>query len=70
MTNLRKRYGNTEALCDVTFEVRTGQILGLLGPNGAGKTTALECILGLRQPDAGSIHIDGLDLGSKQPGRS
>jgi ABC-2 type transport system ATP-binding protein len=39
-----------------------GQIFGLLGPNGAGKTTTLECILGLRQPDRGSIQINGLDL--------
>lgn len=62
VSNLRKRYGATEAIRDVSFEVGAGQILGLLGPNGAGKTTTLECVVGLRQPDGGSIHINGLDL--------
>ena len=59
---LWKRYGAIDAVCGVSFEVRAGQIFGLLGPNGAGKTTTLECILGLRQPDGGSIQIHGLDL--------
>jgi ABC-2 type transport system ATP-binding protein len=59
---LWKRYGATVAVSDVTFEVAAGQIFGLLGANGAGKTTTLECILGLRQPDGGSIHINGLDI--------
>jgi len=62
VTGLCKRYGATEAVCDVSFEVGSGQIFGLLGPNGAGKTTTLECILGLRRPDAGSIRIHGLDV--------
>ena len=47
---------------EVSFEVPAGQIFALVGPNGAGKTTTLECILGLRVSDAGSIRIDGLDL--------
>jgi ABC-2 type transport system ATP-binding protein len=59
--NLRKRYGNVEALRGVSFEVPEGQIFGLLGPNGAGKTTTLECVIGLRQPDDGAIHICGID---------
>ena len=62
VANLRKRYGTTDALRGITFDVAAGQIFGLLGPNGAGKTTTLECILGLRQPDSGSIRINGLDL--------
>ncbi|MGA2771056.1 MAG: ABC transporter ATP-binding protein [Bryobacteraceae bacterium] len=62
VAGLRKRYGVTEAVCGVSFEVEAGRIFGLLGPNGAGKTTTLECILGLRQPDGGSIQINGLDL--------
>jgi len=45
----------------VSFELRPGEILGLLGPNGAGKTTALECIEGLRRPDAGRIEVLGED---------
>ena len=64
VAGLWKRYGDTEAVCGVSFEVGAGQIFGLLGPNGAGKTTTLECILGLRQPDGGSIQINGLDLGT------
>ena len=62
VAGLWKRYGDTEAVCGVSFEVEAGQVFGLLGPNGAGKTTTLECILGLRQPDGGSIHVNGLDL--------
>jgi ABC-2 type transport system ATP-binding protein len=59
VTGLRKRYGAVEALRGVSFDVPAGRIFGLLGPNGAGKTTALECILGLRAPDAGSVRIHG-----------
>ena len=62
VSGLRKRYGPTEAVCGVSFAAPRGRIFGLLGPNGAGKTTTLECIVGLRQPDEGAIHIDGLDL--------
>lgn len=58
---LRKRYGSVRAVSDVSFEVRDGEIFGLLGPNGAGKTTALECIIGLRQPDRGTIEVCGID---------
>src|SRR5215211_8275028 len=59
--DLQKRYDGVEAARGVTFEIEDGEVFGLLGPNGAGKTTTLECILGLRQPDAGSIHVDGID---------
>jgi ABC-2 type transport system ATP-binding protein len=59
--NLLKRYGPVEALRGVSFEVPDGQIFGLLGPNGAGKTTTLECVIGLRQPDSGSIQVCGID---------
>jgi ABC-2 type transport system ATP-binding protein len=62
VADLWKRYGQTEAVCGVSFEVKAGRIFGLLGSNGAGKTTTLECILGLRQPDGGSIQINGLDF--------
>ena len=58
ISNLQKRYGATEALSSVTFEVGAGQIFGLLGLNGAGKTTTLECIVGLRQS-----HESGLSIG-------
>jgi ABC-2 type transport system ATP-binding protein len=46
---------------DVSFSVTEGEIFGILGPNGAGKTTAIECAVGLRQPDAGTIRLLGLD---------
>jgi len=59
--NLRKRYGPVEAVRGVSFEIQDGEIFGLLGPNGAGKTTTLECLIGLREPDAGSIEVCGID---------
>jgi ABC-2 type transport system ATP-binding protein len=58
---LSKHYGPVAAVRGVSFEVARGEIFGLLGPNGAGKTTAVECLLGLRRPDAGAITIDGVD---------
>jgi ABC-2 type transport system ATP-binding protein len=45
----------------VSFDVSAGQIFGLIGPNGAGKTTTLECVLGLIEPDDGSIWVDGMN---------
>ena len=58
---LRKKYGAVEAVRGVSFEVQEGEILGLLGPNGAGKTTTVECVIGLRDPDSGTVEICGLD---------
>lgn len=58
---LIKQYGAVEALRGVSFEAVPGEIFGLLGPNGAGKTTTIECILGLRRPDAGEIFLGELD---------
>ena len=59
--DLRKRYGGIEAAKGVSFEIQDGEIFGLLGPNGAGKTTTVECTIGLREPDEGSIEICGID---------
>ncbi len=59
--NLRKTYGNTVAVDDISFEVNQGEIYGLLGPNGAGKTTTVECLQALRKPDSGNIRVLGLD---------
>ena len=64
--NLRKRYGSVEAAHDVTFDIADGEIFGLLGPNGAGKTTTVECLIGLREPDGGDVHICGIDA-RRQP---
>ena len=51
---LRKQYGDTVAVDDVSFEVEQGAIFGLIGPNGAGKTTSVECVQGLRVRDCAS----------------
>ncbi len=59
--DLVKRYGEVEAVRGVSFEVGAGEIFGLLGPNGAGKTSTLECVIGLRVPDGGSIQVCGID---------
>ena len=58
---VRKTYGRTVAVDEVSFEVHEGEIFGLIGPNGAGKTTTMECIEGIRRPDLGSISVLGLD---------
>jgi len=63
IAHLRKAYGAVVAVDDVSFSVAEGEIFGVLGPNGAGKTTTVECVLGLRSPDAGSIRVLGLDPG-------
>jgi ABC-2 type transport system ATP-binding protein len=61
VSGVRKTYGKTVAVDEVSFEVSDGEIFGLIGPNGAGKTTTMECIEGLRTPDRGSISVLGLD---------
>jgi ABC-2 type transport system ATP-binding protein len=58
---LRKTYGATVAVDEVSFEVREGEIFGMVGPNGAGKTTTIECLEGLRKPDAGTVRVLGVD---------
>src|SRR6476646_700869 len=58
---VRKTYGRTVAVDDVSFKVHQGEIFGLIGPNGAGKTTTMECVEGLRVPDRGQISVLGLD---------
>jgi ABC-2 type transport system ATP-binding protein len=59
--HLRKTYGPVAAVDDVSFTVAAGEIFGVLGPNGAGKTTTVECAIGLRTPDSGTIRLLGLD---------
>ncbi|MCL4562019.1 MAG: ABC transporter ATP-binding protein [Chloroflexi bacterium] len=58
---LRKVYGSTVAVDEVSFEVHDGEIFGMVGPNGAGKTTTIECLEGLRKPDAGYVRVLGVD---------
>lgn len=61
VAGIRKTYGRHVAVDDVSFTVERGEIFGLIGPNGAGKTTTMECIEGLRTPDAGTIEVLGVD---------
>jgi ABC-2 type transport system ATP-binding protein len=64
--SLSRRHGAVKAVDNVSFEIAAGEIFGLLGPNGAGKTTALDCVLGLTQPDSGRIEICGAAAGTRR----
>jgi sodium transport system ATP-binding protein len=59
---LEKRFGDVHAVRGVRLTAHDGTVTGLLGPNGAGKTTTLRMLSGLMRPDAGSIHVDGVDV--------
>jgi ABC-2 type transport system ATP-binding protein len=61
VSDLRKAYGEVEAVRGISFEIATGEIFGLLGPNGAGKTTTVEILEGYRERDAGSVTVLGAD---------
>lgn len=67
VANLRKSYGSTVAVGDVSFEVEQGEFFGILGPNGAGKTTTLEMLEGLREPDAGELTVLSLRPWPRNP---
>ncbi len=60
--NLKKRYGDVEAVKDISFTVEPGELFGLLGPNGAGKTTVIRCLCTLSKPDAGKIEVSGVSV--------
>lgn len=60
--NLKKRYGDKQAVDGISFSVKKGEIFGILGPNGAGKTTTLEMMETLRPIDSGTVIIDGIDV--------
>lgn len=63
VTDLRKRYGQVDALAGLTMTVGRGEVFGFLGPNGAGKTTTVKLLLGLARPSAGSGRVLGAPLG-------
>jgi ABC-2 type transport system ATP-binding protein len=67
VSNLRKQYGDHLAVADVSFGVAEGEIFGIVGPNGAGKTTTVECVEGMRKPDAGTVRVLGLDPRRDRP---
>src|SRR6202451_20689 len=58
---LQKCYGHRQVVNGVDLDVLEGEVVGLIGANGAGKTTTVECIQGLRRPDAGTLRVLGLD---------
>ena len=64
VADLRKQFGAFLAVAGISFEVARGEILGFLGPNGAGKSTTIRMLCGLLKPTAGSIIIDGIDVGT------
>jgi len=60
--NLQKRYGEVEAVKDVSLQIEEGEIFGLLGPNGAGKTTTIRCLCTLTEPDSGKVEVSGISV--------
>jgi spermidine/putrescine transport system ATP-binding protein len=62
LKSISKRYGDVEAVRDLSLTLRRGEFISLLGPSGCGKTTTLRTIAGFEQPDAGSAEIDGEDI--------
>jgi ABC-2 type transport system ATP-binding protein len=59
---LTKRFGMVEALAGLDLVAHSGQVVAVLGPNGAGKTTFVRAMATLVRPDAGSLHVDGVDV--------
>src|SRR5713226_8450719 len=59
LSGVSKRFGKIVALDGLDLKVRRGELLAVLGPNGAGKTTAISLLLGLRQPDSGTVRLFG-----------
>jgi branched-chain amino acid transport system ATP-binding protein len=64
---INKRFGGVQALADVSFAIRRGEIYGLIGPNGAGKTTLFNVLTGIYEPDAGTFTFDGEPLAGLKP---
>jgi lipopolysaccharide export system ATP-binding protein len=63
--NIKKSYKNKDVVKDISLEITSGEIVGLLGPNGAGKTTSFYMIVGLVQPEQGSIYVDNKNITKK-----
>src|SRR5438034_10244357 len=61
LTDVSKRYGEVQALRDVSMKIEPGEVVAMLGPNGAGKTTSISIMLGVRNPTSGTTRLFGLD---------
>ena len=61
LQKVTKKYGEAEAISDVSINIKKGEIIGFLGPNGAGKTTTMKLIMGLIRPTVGEIKVDGVE---------
>ena len=69
VSGLGKRFGGVQAVDNVDFEVRKGQVVGLIGPNGAGKTTLFSLISGAEKPTTGTIELEGAPITGLRPSR-
>ncbi len=67
VSSLNMAFGGVQALWEVSFEVKKGEIFSIIGPNGAGKTVLLNCINGLYHPQKGQIHFEGKDITKVKP---
>ena len=67
--NLSISFGGLEALKDISFEIKKGEIFAIIGPNGAGKTTLFNCINGIYKPDKGKVVFKGQEIQGKKPDR-
>ena len=71
-SDIRKKYGSTEILKDVSVQVKDHQFVGIIGPNGSGKSTFLKCVYRILKPDNGAVYLDGqalLDMSVKESAR-
>ena len=69
VSGLGKRFGGVQAVDNVDFEVRKGQVVGLIGPNGAGKTTLFSLISGAEKPTTGTVELEGAPITGLRPSR-
>ena len=69
LENVTIKFGGLTAVCELTTQIREGELIGLIGPNGAGKTTAFNMITGVYQPTSGAIRFDGQNTAGTKPSR-
>src|SRR5215471_6391812 len=67
MSGISKSFGSVQALTDVDFEVRSGEVMALVGDNGAGKSTLIKCVAGIHPYDAGDVVFDGQEVSIHSP---